>query len=210
MLTVPFLESVDRTGPCAQSVQFTRRWDRQLTPDDLDAVELERAIIYYTNEVRRRYNRPSCVSLDPLQRAARKHSIEMARLHYFSHESPVTRNRELQDRLVREGIELINTITGENLGVDYVRRIANVPFIIRKINGKDRYFNADTMREIPWQTYREFARSMVDNWMESSHHRENILQKRYLYIGIGAAPGTYQGLPALYITQVFQGPLKTS
>jgi uncharacterized protein YkwD len=207
MLSVPFFFPGGRPGTSAQSVQFTHRWDRKLTPGDLDAEELEKAIIFYTNQVRRRHNRRSCVFLEPLHRAARKHSLEMARLNYFAHESPVTRNRDLQDRVTREGVDLINTMIGENLGVDYFRRIANVPFITREINGTARYYNADTMREIPWQTYREFARNMVDNWMKSSHHRDNILQRRYIYIGIGAAQGTFQGLPALYITQVFQGPV---
>ena len=69
------------------------------------------------------------------------------------------------------------------------------------------YIDNDTGKPIVYQTYRAFAQGMVERWMASKGHRENILEKLYSRIGIGVAKGMYQGLPAIYVTQNFWGTI---
>lgn len=179
-----------------------------LDQNKLDKPLLREAIIYYTNQIRRERNVGSCRSDRKMQQAAQSHSEELARRGLLSHESYIKGNAHLIDRLQNAGLDLGNTISGENLGADYFMAIAGIPYYIRKKSGKTVYVNAETKSEIQSHTYRTFAKRMVNNWLESAYHRKNLLNKSFERIGIGVAPGLFNGLPALYITQNFLGPLE--
>lgn len=47
------------------------------------------------------------------------------------------------------------------------------------------------------------SKDVVNAWMASPTHRENILKPQYRDIGIGIAQGTYQGQPATFVVQMF-------
>lgn len=47
---------------------------------------------------------------------------------------------------------------------------------------------------------------VVDAWMNSPTHRDNIVNQNYSEIGIGTARGTYQGFPTVYVVQLFGTP----
>lgn len=47
---------------------------------------------------------------------------------------------------------------------------------------------------------------VVDAWMHSPRHRENILKQEYTDIGIGVAQGMYEGHSTLYVVQFFGTP----
>ena len=179
-----------------------------LDPDHLDMQLLENALIYFTNEARKEHSIKACLFDTYLQQAARAHSEEMVRLEYFSHGSPVLENRRLVDRIRKTGIVLGNTIVGENIGVDYLLRIANVPYYVQYKEGKIVYISGDTGEPIGYQTYREFAYKMVLNWMNSPGHRENILNGKFHRIGIGIALGKFKGIESIYVTQNFLGSFK--
>jgi uncharacterized protein YkwD len=75
------------------------------------AAESERKVVDLTNEYRMQLGiRPLAIS-EPLMQAARKHSQEMARLHYFAHESPTPENRSPTQRCQNEGYK---GFAGEN------------------------------------------------------------------------------------------------
>ncbi len=169
---------------------------------------LETTIIQLTNEARNTLGLPACYLNVRLRTAARRHSAEMAAKHYFSHTSPAKENRDLSDRVEKAGVVMENIVMGENIGVDYFLKIADVPFYRRKIMGKTVYINAENGSTIKNYTYSEFSRHMVNEWMNSPGHRKNILNREFKWIGIGAVAGTYQGFPAVYITQVFMGPVE--
>ena len=42
-------------------------------------------------------------------------------------------------------------------------------------------------------------------WKASPPHRANLLNGHFAAVGIGAAPGTYSGRPATYVTSDFGG-----
>jgi len=49
---------------------------------------------------------------------------------------------------------------------------------------------------------------VVDAWMKSPIHRENILNKKFTELGIGIAAGTYEGRQAVFVVQMFGKPLE--
>lgn len=44
---------------------------------------------------------------------------------------------------------------------------------------------------------------VVDGWMRSATHRENMLAPKYKSVGVGVVTGKYQGQPATYVVVVF-------
>ncbi len=51
---------------------------------------------------------------------------------------------------------------------------------------------------------------VVDAWMNSPSHRENILNGNYTEIGVGAAAGSYEGFKTVYVVQLFGTPAAAS
>lgn len=47
---------------------------------------------------------------------------------------------------------------------------------------------------------------VVQAWMESPTHRDNIMNGQFMEIGVGTARGTYQGFPTTYVVQLFGTP----
>ncbi len=47
------------------------------------------------------------------------------------------------------------------------------------------------------------ASGLMNGWMNSPTHRENILNGNYLEIGIGVAEGTYKGKSTIFVVQHF-------
>lgn len=52
------------------------------------------------------------------------------------------------------------------------------------------------------------SQDVVNAWMASPTHRENIVKPVYTQIGVGVAEGSYQGQPATYVVQYFGTPLE--
>ncbi|MFA6131397.1 MAG: CAP domain-containing protein [Patescibacteria group bacterium] len=50
------------------------------------------------------------------------------------------------------------------------------------------------------------AEDVLDGWMTSATHRENILSEKYTEIGVGIAQGTYEGYQTTFIVQMFGKP----
>ena len=50
------------------------------------------------------------------------------------------------------------------------------------------------------------SKDVVDAWMQSPTHRENIVKPVYTQIGVGVAQGVYDGQPATYVVQYFAAP----
>jgi uncharacterized protein YkwD len=47
---------------------------------------------------------------------------------------------------------------------------------------------------------------VVDAWMDSPTHRENIVNTSYTEIGVGTAKGKYEGYDTVYVVQLFGSP----
>ena len=119
--------------------------------------ELERKIYRLTNEARRKHGAPSLTWETSLRDIARAHSVDMLRGNYFSHMSPD--GRSPHDR-IRSGYPFGLSSTGENIWMG---------------TGHD---PGDTTR---------LARIIVNNWMSSAGHRQNLLNPEFTDIGVGVA-----------------------
>lgn len=51
------------------------------------------------------------------------------------------------------------------------------------------------------------SQDVIDAWMNSPGHRENILNGKFTEIGIATAKGTYKGMDAVFVVQMFGKPL---
>lgn len=193
------------SGPFA--VARSDRESDSMSPNRFIPSFLEQRLLHHTNQARRRHGIPPLTLNDTLRTAARKHSREMAVMQYLSHTSPVSGREHLRQRVQTERLVLSNTLIGENIGVDFFLRIADIPYYIEKRRNQSVYIAAETGQIIGYQNYDEFAEKMVNAWLASPGHRENLLNAVYHEIGIGAAPGPYTDLDAVYVTQVFKGPL---
>ena len=119
--------------------------------------ELERKIYRLSNEARRKHGVPSLTWETSLRDVARAHSVDMLRGNYFSHMSPD--GRSPHDR-IRSGYPFGLSSTGENIWMG---------------TGHD---SGDTNR---------LAHIIVNNWMSSAGHRQNLLNPEYTDIGVGVA-----------------------
>jgi len=135
-------------------------------PESLEGA-LSRDIVCWTNVERMARGLAPVTWSETLARAAWAHSDEMARLGYFDHFSPTSRNRTLMNRVRNAGLRARSLLVGENLA---------------KGN---------------WSHDR--ARRIVEAWMESDGHRENLLRPSFRRIGVGVV---WDGRD-LIATQVF-------
>ena len=96
---------------------------------------------------------------------------------------------------------------GENLGMDYLLNLAGITFYILRKNGRKLLIDTKTHQPVQYRTHDQFARRMVQLWMKSPHHRDNLLLDKFTHIGVGAALGENEGARSLYVTQNFYGLL---
>jgi uncharacterized protein YkwD len=167
--------------------------------DSIDFDLLEWAIFKETNVQRERLGLEPFKFEPKLRLAALGHSSEMIELGYFEHESPVSENRTVTQRVEQAGIK--NGMSGENLAKHPVSRKLEVIFTDSNAEVKaNRYKWRNTGSHY---TYDGFARELVSRWMQSPGHRNNITNRYYKYVGVGAAVTRISDVDILYITQNF-------
>jgi uncharacterized protein YkwD len=156
----------------------------------IEISELEMEIHTKINE-QRRSNGLSPLSYDAsLASIARKHSADMARNNYFSHNN--LQGLDPSDRATRDGYSCY-----KNYGSFYTTGLAenimqnNLYDSVTYYNGIPRY---------DWNTQEEIAQSTVSGWMTSAGHRRNILTTTYDKEGIGVAIASDD---KVYVTEDF-------
>jgi len=154
-------------------------------------IELVEATIFHQVNLVRQQKGLGLFQYHPkLNLTARKHSEEMVQLNYFNHESPKRENATLRKRLQNGGVQWRGEVA-ENIALTFTKSAIT-----------DGYIPSQLAR-YPYDTYLLFAQTVVNHWMESTGHRENILNPRLKLMGIGICRGKYQSLDAIYTTQVF-------
>jgi len=177
---------------------------------------LNAAIFYCTNNERYRINLPKCNFHEKLSDSSMLHSLQMKVHDFFSHENPIdNRYKDLSSRLSSLKSNSFNGFycIGENIADYPVINSKGNSFTIKNINNSQQYFSVDGLCEIHPFTYIEFAKTIVDGWMNSSSHRQNILNPAFKFLGCGCA--NYEKIenalisPMTYfkITQNFGGEL---
>lgn len=128
---------------------------------DLDAREIERLIYEQVNERRVEHGR-NRLSLDPgLSDVARSHSRDMGVRDYYAHES-------LDGETPADRAAGVCSAVGENINTEDLFRPVRAP-----------------VGTVTLQNEEEIADHLMNQWMNSEGHRENILNGRYSRVGIG-------------------------
>lgn len=159
--------------------------------DAIDRAAVERYVHEYVNEKRTERGREPLEFDRGLRETARYYSGRMAREGFFAHTGPD--GEILSDRYEAFGYECrVSTgdgryaTGGENLAYTYY----GAP--VRTEDGVERY-----------DTERELARGIVDGWMNSPGHRENLLAPYWEHEGIGIYAIEQTGRIRVYTTQHF-------
>jgi len=156
----------------------------------IDIPTLESRVHELINQ-QRRSNGLSSLSYDSsLATIARKHSADMARNNYFSHDN--LKGLDPTDRGNQAGYSCY-----KNYGSYYTTGIAEN---IMQNNLYDSVTYYSGVPRYDWSTQEEIAQSTVEGWMGSPGHRRNILTSTYGQEGIGVAIAADD---KVYITQDF-------
>jgi uncharacterized protein YkwD len=184
---------------------------RRIKKDSWDVALLEAAVFQETNIERAKNSLPLLKHGWALNLMARGHSTEMAERQYFDHVSPNPAEATMTDRLRNVG--LVNVTAGENIAVLPAKEMGSGRYITHDpINGKEVWYDEVTGKRIEYYTYKELAQTVLWQWMNSPHHRENIVKKEYVYLGVGIARGPYeqQKQDSFYMTQNFCASITTA
>ena len=157
---------------------------------------LDAAILAEVNYERCRNGRRALKAEPKLTSTAAGHSKWMARHSKMSH----TGSNTLGQRLKRSGVRF--RTGAENIGMVHYYQIDRVVFLTKGTC----QFTTRAGQPLPPHTYASLARAAVTNWMNSSKHRTNILNRQVKYMGSGASfDKSAQYCGTVYLTQNFIG-----
>jgi len=208
LILILLLLGLQNSPDSLQSQSPTSLLDYSIRIKTYNPYLLERAIIIATNAAREEYNLSPVASHTLLHQSATTYSIEQAEMQTLSHTSIYPERLHLDDRIKLEGIDLINVTIGENLGVDYILQIADRYYYMDTSTDTQIPVDAETHKPILNFTYRQFGKAMVDHWIVSPGHRENLLNPHFEWIGVGAVTGSFQEFESIYVTQHFLGRIQ--
>jgi len=169
-----------------------------------DQKRLNAVLFYLTNEERKKRKLSELQYHPKLEQAASIHSTSMVENNFFSHINP--RSKKLHDPNSRArfvGIE--NPFLAENIIETFVLEYQAGDNVYPGEKGVFRYHPEE--EPIKPRTYLRLGEVMLQAWMDSPDHRENILSKKAVQLGCGTAfykMNDFNGMPAMAATQNFQ------
>ncbi|MCK8494862.1 CAP domain-containing protein [Spirosoma sp. RP8] len=151
--------------------------------DQPDTLLLDAALFQATNEARRAAKMPILLYNQSLDKAARHHAQSMIRFDFYSHQNyhqliainPVKRieNQTKSISRLAENIGQYSTInTTDWYGVRFNRR-----------SKRYQYLDLESQTLCQPYTYAQYARYAVQQWLNSPHHRANLLNPSFTHLG---------------------------
>ncbi len=189
--------------------QFARRADvrQAIDPRRFDARLLSAAIFHRTNMVRSAHHLKTLTYNARVACAAQSHAEIMARRHYLSH-GTLREGKILApyERLRNAGLR--PHFSAENIAYKFLLHYqSGRPVFMREENGETVYSYERGGKPLERHTYIGFARDVVQQWMDSPRHRENLLSKEATQLGVGCALSAAQnGLHRIFCDQDFFAP----
>jgi uncharacterized protein YkwD len=169
----------------------------------LDQWLLDAAVRHEVNAERCDRGLPPLAEDPALARAATYHSGDMVTHDFFDHSSPVEGRATPADRLTQTGTKF--TRLAENLATLSVYDFEDRHFITRDPEKCDFAFSRNGPAIRP-RSYAAAAKALVESWMDSSGHRNNILSPEMTRVGTGAAVQPEPDVCGeLVVAQVFAG-----
>ncbi|MCF6332525.1 MAG: CAP domain-containing protein [Draconibacterium sp.] len=160
-----------------------------ISRESLNIDLLNAAIFHYTNIERNKFKIPICEFHPILRDTSIIHSAQMKMHDFFNHENPYNPTyRTLNDRVNSIKTEQNRGFSciGENISDYPILKTDGNKFVVKSLLNNQRYYSIDGLKEIHPFTYDEFAREVVNGWMNSQGHRQNILNPQFKYLGCGA------------------------
>ena len=165
----------------------------------LDHREIEKWVVEFTNERRISAGLQPLRHDDAISDIARAHSEDMPRLNLLSHDIG---GNDPTDRAMATGYNCRARKGGGWFSYGLSENIYEHPRVIQWMGLGRSYRPTDYIRDAE-----EMARELVDGWMNSSGHRDNILDKDSRRIGVGIAiresPKYGYSSETVYATQNF-------
>jgi uncharacterized protein YkwD len=171
---------------------------------------IDAALFHLTNEQRVIHNLPKFKYSYSLHKATNEHSEAMINQDFYNHENPYSpANRKMTDRIFLytwEFKEMAENIAQHDvLGGNDEKYCFEIP----RSSQDYVYLSCETKKPLPMRTYAELAHSVVNGWMNSPHHRENILNPRLKSLAcsgrISKNPFKTKRSPFARLTQDFGG-----
>lgn len=172
----PSTPEFEQTGEL--SYEVTNDWENPGRYDGYDRGDIESLVVEYTNEERSTEGLDTLGDGDRHVSVARNHSRDMAENGYVGHVD--SQGREFTERVEPRGCSSI----GENAAATFYE----VPVE-----------NARTDETVRVNSEDDIARMLVDDWMASPAHRENLLGE-YDSVSVGVY---VSGGNTVFATQVF-------
>jgi uncharacterized protein YkwD len=178
----------------------------RIDQEALDEALLAAAIFHETNKIRRLHGLPAFRCLPKLNDAARIQAAVGGVYRPPSHINPFPWIATPADRVQHAGLAPAGV--AENIAllssfeVDPASGVA-----LDQRNGAGVFVNAATGRKLQPQTYAGFAATVVQAWLDSPGHRENLLHAQITHLGcaVRALRGE-RGQPMIFSVQVFYLP----
>ena len=179
-----------------------------IDPEKVNKALLDAAVFHETNR------RRAMEKLKPLRHhakareAAAIQSRSMAETGVVRHENPQPNASVPSDRAQLAGLAR-PAFLAENVASTFARRYrSGVKFYVREEDGREIYSAEPNGPPIPLHTYLTFATTLVDSWMVSLGHRNNIMAPEAEYLGCSCIRGEKRtAMDTYYCTQVFYRPL---
>lgn len=175
-----------------------------IEPENLDFERLNALVFYLTNEVRKENGLSVLEYKSKLEESAMIHSKSMVEHDFFDHENGKEKKyRTPKDRAKAVGIS--NPYIAENIiesfVLDYTTGVSVYP------GGPGVFRLTPDGDPIRPRSYLELGESMLTDWMNSAHHKSNILHSQALELGCGTAlfyKKDFNYMPTVVATQNFQ------
>jgi len=188
---------------------FAQASQRSLAMDSVNNELIAAAVLHETNRHRRQRNLQPLKGDSKAMEAARIQSEIMRNRGSISHVNPENEKyRTLDQRVKAAGLK--PRMFAENVATAFALRYeGGKPYYPDTRNGRTVFRHQPNGPPMQAHSYASFAKALVDSWMGSKGHRENILRKEAQFMGSYCAPAPGKGseMPIFYCTQVFFAPL---
>ena len=183
---------------------------RELPWKGIDDRLLSAAILQETNRYRVEHSLPALRHMPRVDEVAAMHAVDMSQGGWFGHDHPTDpKKRTVFDRAELAGLRPM--FVAENLVMEYgIRYEPGRKVYETTRRGRDGLSYRPHGEPIPRHTYQSFAKRVVERWIDSPPHRENIGSKYPKFMGAAARPGRSEDevrFQKFYVVQVLFSPL---
>jgi uncharacterized protein YkwD len=166
---------------------------------------LSAAIFHETNQRRKTHGKEQLSHLPRLDEAATMQAREMAEHAYVTHVNPRKQDiRTPLERVWKVGLKDYHFVAenvASHFGIQYE---PGKPLLTIEKDGATEYYYQPEGKPIANHTYRSFADSLMDKWMNSPGHRQNILSDKPRFLGTGCSMSKDgKGPVKFYCVQLF-------